>query len=343
MGTLENAFLGVVFWVLGLANTLLMFKLWGYPFDHERHLSSAPRALMLLHRLLGYAFVGIYAYLMVQMVPRLWAYQVELPARTVLHLALGVAVGTLLLVKILIVRFFKHLEGVTAPFLGILLLTCTSVLLALSEPVALREAYISRRLAAEEPQAMERVRALLAQAGLPPAIPVAELAHPAALARGRAILLRKCVHCHDLRPILAKPRPPEGWAETVRRMAERAIVEPIPVREQWHVTAYLVAISPDLQQAVRQKRQAERPRPTVGAGPPAAARPAPGPTELAQTKALFEGACNGCHAASQVEGAPPRSEAEARRLVARMVDNGLSAEAADLERIARYLARAYAR
>ena len=53
MGTLENTFLGIAFWVVGLANILLMFKLWGYPFDHERLVSSAPRSLMLLHRVLG--------------------------------------------------------------------------------------------------------------------------------------------------------------------------------------------------------------------------------------------------------------------------------------------------
>ena len=35
---------GIAFWVIGLANTLLMFKLWGYPFDHERLVSSAPRS-----------------------------------------------------------------------------------------------------------------------------------------------------------------------------------------------------------------------------------------------------------------------------------------------------------
>jgi len=115
MGTLENTALGIAFWVIGLANTLLMFKLWGYPFDHERMVSSAPRSLMLLHRILGYVFAAIYIVLMLQMVPRLWTYQVELPARTVAHLVMGIAIGALLFVKILIVRIFRHLESTTAP------------------------------------------------------------------------------------------------------------------------------------------------------------------------------------------------------------------------------------
>ncbi len=63
MGTLGNVVLGLAFWVVGFANTLLMFKLWGYPFDHEKMASAAPRPLMLLHRALGYVFLGIYVYL----------------------------------------------------------------------------------------------------------------------------------------------------------------------------------------------------------------------------------------------------------------------------------------
>ncbi len=31
MDTFANAILGLVFWGLGLANTILMYKLWGYP------------------------------------------------------------------------------------------------------------------------------------------------------------------------------------------------------------------------------------------------------------------------------------------------------------------------
>jgi len=37
---------------------------------------------MLLHRLLGYGYLAIYVYLMWQMLPRMWSYQVQLPAPT---------------------------------------------------------------------------------------------------------------------------------------------------------------------------------------------------------------------------------------------------------------------
>jgi mono/diheme cytochrome c family protein len=349
MGTFENTLLGIAFWVIGLANTLLMFKLWGYPFDHDRLVSSAPKALMLLHRAVGYAFLAIYIALMVQMVPRLWAYQIELPARTVAHLVMGIAIGAVLFMKILIVRVFRHLESTTAPLLGIVLFVCTTVLIGLSAPLALREAYIGRHATRETTlgvRGVERVKALLPGAGLPADIPLQQIASRSGLAQGRDVLLRKCVQCHDLRTVLAKPRTPESWADLVRRMAERSVFEPISEKEQWYATAYLVAISPDLQKSVQLKRRQEQAHvPAATIKKPATPATAPTPPrevlDLAKAKAAFESTCNGCHSLSSVDQAPPASEAAARDLVARMVDNGLSAEPAKLEQIIGYLARTY--
>lgn len=349
MGTLGNAILGLIFWILGLANTLLMFKLWGYPFDHGRMVSAAPRSLMLLHRGIGYAFLVIYLYLMSQMVPRMWQYQVELPARTVAHLVMGLSIGIIIAVKILIVRFFKHLESTLVPFLGTLLLICTTVLIGLSVPLSLREAYMSRKVAAGagvSDQAIERVRRLLPRAGLPKAIPLGQLTTPAGLGQGRAVLLRKCVQCHDLRSILTKPRTPENWVETIRRMAERAVFDPISEMEQWQVAAYLVAISPDLQRALQLKREQQLTQvsPEVVRTPVVQVRGRGVPREvfnIASAKAVFESTCNGCHSLANVEKSPPTSEAESRDLVARMIENGLNAERGQLEQIVFYLARTY--
>lgn len=350
MGTLENTALGIAFWLIGLANTLLMFRLWAYPFDHERRVSSAPRMLTLLHRGAGYVFLTIYLILMVQMVPRLWAYQIELPARTVAHLVMGIAIGAVLFVKILIVRVFRHLESTTAPLLGIVLFVCTTILIGLSAPLALREAYMSRHVTRETAlgvRGIERVKALLPRAGLPADVPLPQLASVAGLAQGRHVLLRKCVQCHDLRTVLAKPRTPESWIDLVRRMAERSVFEPISEKEQWYATAYLVAISPDLQESVRLRRKQEQARVSamIVKKPVTSTQAlAPGAVfDLAKAKIIFESTCNGCHSLSSVDQAPPASEAGARDLVARMVDNGLSAESATLEQIVGYLTRTYAK
>src|SRR4051812_40575976 len=100
-----------------------MFHLWGYPFDKATRTSAAPKGLMLLHRVLGFLFVGLYLFMMAQMVPRLVHYQVEFPARTVVHILLGMTIGFLLFVKISIIRWFRHLEE-WMPYLGTGLLLC---------------------------------------------------------------------------------------------------------------------------------------------------------------------------------------------------------------------------
>ena len=253
-----NILLGLVFLALGAANTFLMYRLWGYPSDHERHVSSAPPRLMLIHRLTGYLYLAIYIYLMVEMVPRLWTVQIELPARSVMHLLPGMSIGVLVTIKVAIVRFFKHLESQLVPILGTALLVCTVLLLGLSVPTGLREVQLSRRAGLSgglDAAASARVLRLIDQAGMPASAPTAELASTTSLADGRSVLLNRCVACHDLRTVLVRPRTPSDWWRTVARMGERSLLlEPITLEEQQRVTAYLIAISPALQVCASQTR-----------------------------------------------------------------------------------------
>jgi hypothetical protein len=209
MDTFGNAVLGLIFLGLSFTSTFLMFKLWGYPFDHNTHKSSAPRPLMLLHRAIGYVYLAIYIYLMSQMLPRLWTYQVELPARTVAHLMLGMSIGVIVVAKIAIVRFFKHLESQMVPILGTALLLSSVLLIGLSAPIAFREHYLSTRSAAGATFSVEnlqRVRTLLPQAGFASSVPLDEISNKLALQIGRRVLVKRCVQCHDLRTILVRPK-----------------------------------------------------------------------------------------------------------------------------------------
>jgi hypothetical protein len=122
--TLGNSLLGMMFVALAATLTFLMFYVWKFPFDHEKSKSFAPPIAVISHRFLGYLFVFIYIYIMWNMVPRLWSYQIELPARTVVHLVLGILIGALLITKIVVVRFFKHMEARLAPLLGSGLFIC---------------------------------------------------------------------------------------------------------------------------------------------------------------------------------------------------------------------------
>ena len=253
MSTATSTILGLVFLGLGNASVFLMYKLWGYPFDHETRTSAAPRSLTLIHRLIGYAYAILYVFMMWHMVPRLWNYQIELPPRTVAHLMLGITIGVLLLVKITILRFFRHFEE-AMPYLGTTLLLCTWLLIGLSVPFSLRETTLQTSAFSEA--GMQRTRKLLTNAGLPPEAPLDQLASKRKLREGQKTLQKKCVQCHDLRTILVRPRTPADWVRLVNRMAIKPVIgEPIGEKESWAVSAYLIAITPDLQIAMKEQRE----------------------------------------------------------------------------------------
>ena len=158
VSTATSTILGLIFLGLGNASVFLMYKLWGYPFDRETRTSAAPKSLVFVHRAIGYAYLIPVHLMMWHMVPRLWKYQVELPPRTVAHLMLGITIGVLLLVKISILRFFRHFEE-AMPYIGTALLICTYLLISLSIPFTLRKVPCeSRGMSSVMPASNERIR-----------------------------------------------------------------------------------------------------------------------------------------------------------------------------------------
>ena len=356
MSTSTSAILGLIFLGLANASVFLMFKLWGYPFDKETHTSSAPRSLMLLHRFIGYAYAILYIFMMWHMVPRLWNYQVELPPRTVAHLMLGITIGVLILVKIAILRFFRHFEE-AMPYIGTCLLICTYLLIGLSVPFTFREVALRTQTMAFSEEGIARTRRLLENAGLPEEAPLDQLASKRKLRDGQHVLQRKCVVCHDLRTILAKPRTPTDWVRLVNRMAIKPMIgEPIYQEEEWSVSAYLIAITPDIQTSVRQQRQAQMRADEAKAAAQIVTfvmeaemeseaeidiTTETDPYDEVEAEALFEDKCSQCHALTDVEDYPPRSEEETTEMVSRMIDNGLYLEGVEIELITRYINENY--
>jgi cytochrome c5 len=305
---------------------------------------------MRLHRLIGYAYAILYVFMMWHMVPRLWNYQVELPPRTVAHLMLGITIGVLILVKIAILRFFRHFEE-SMPYIGTCLLICTYLLIGLSVPFTFREAALRRQTSAFSEEGIARTRKLLANAGLSTEAPLDELASKRKLREGQRVLQRKCVVCHDLRTILVKPRTPTDWVRLVNRMAIKPMIgEPIHEEEEWTVSAYLIAITPDIQTSVRQQRQeqmrADEAREAAQIATVAMEAEAATETTLityneAEVKALFEDKCSQCHPFTDVEDYPPRSEEETTELITRMIEIGLYLEEEEIELIVRYINENY--
>jgi len=349
--------LGLLFLVVGFAAVFLMFHLWGYPFDHATHTSAAPRSLMLLHRALGYVYVILYVIMMWKMVPRLWEYQVELPPRSVVHMLLGITIGVLLLVKLSILRFFRHLEE-WMPVLGASLLACTILLSGLSMPFAFREWSLASSAGGAgvySAENLERLGKLLPQAELPPEVPLDELATPKALTAGREVLASKCVVCHDLKTILSQPRTPSGWWKTVERMASKpSFAAPLEDRELHVVTAYLIAISGDLQRSVKERRKEEAKRKDavadikqdmqgVVATPDDTNTGDLPPFDDAVATKTYETLCSQCHDLADIDAKPPKTSEDVKNIIIRMLsDNGMEATKEQLDLVYLHMVKKYA-
>jgi mono/diheme cytochrome c family protein len=255
-----SSLLGIVFLGLALAATFTMFQFWGHDYDEVKKKSSCPQWKMNIHRAIGFAYILVYILMMTEMVPRLWEYQVEFPPRTVAHILLGTAIGVILLIKVSILRFFRHFEE-WMPALGVSLLMCSVLLGAMSLPAFFQE----RQLAAGalggsvySPENRDRVAALLPEAGYPEGVEISELSTERSLEQGRRVLLGKCVACHDLKTIIAKPRTPSDWVRTSKRMVEKPTLGvTISADEGRRAAAYLIAITPDLQRSAKEKRKAQ--------------------------------------------------------------------------------------
>jgi mono/diheme cytochrome c family protein len=350
--------LGLLFLVTAFATVFLMFHLWGYPFDKATRTSSAPPSLMRLHRMLGWLYFLLYIVMMCEMVPRLWEYQVELPPRTVVHMILGITIGVILLVKISILRFFRHLEE-WMPVLGVTLLACTILLSGLSVPFALREYSLARSAVGGGVYSLEnrqRVAKLLPQAEMPAEAPIDGLSSVEALRAGRDVLSGKCVVCHDLKTILVQPRTPSGWWKTVERMANKpSFSDPLSEDEQYRVTAYLIAISGDLQRSVRERKLEEDKRKAAVAevklevketATEANAGAGDGdlpPFDEALAARTFETLCSQCHELKEVENKPPKTSEEVKNLIIRMLqENGMEAKKEELDLVYLHMVKVFA-
>jgi len=282
---------------------------------------------------------------------------------------LGITIGVLLLVKLSILRWFRHFEE-WMPTLGTALLLCTFLLTGLSLPfVAKERALVAGQVGGSAFSAanQERVAALLPGAGLPEGANLKELSSKASLENGREVLLGKCVYCHDLRTAIARPRTPTDWARTVKRMVDKPTLgKQITPDEANQVTAYLIAITPDLQNSAAAKRESdikksdameaakkamadEKPAPSADDEPPAADGDAAEPEKPAKTydpakaKAAYEEVCSQCHELSDVTEAPPATAKEVEEVVLRMVENGLEEEEEILAMVRWYLNETFAK
>ncbi|MFQ6674493.1 MAG: hypothetical protein ACE5GH_06895 [Fidelibacterota bacterium] len=347
MTPLESAAVGIVFWILSILQVILMAWMWKYN-DPQKHTSqphrdaadpwqTTLRKWVVTHRVVGLLYVAIYVFMMSRMVPRMWQYQVELPARTVAHLIFGFSIGIVLVSKISIIRFFRHLAYVL-PVFGFLLFLFTTILLALSVPFAYQEQRLIATTRAFSGENMKRIQRLLPKAGYSEE-EARGLATLTVMQEGRNVLLGKCVQCHDLRTILSRPRTPKGWVDIFRRMVTKPTIGvPILEEDKNFIVTYLVGITPDLQKSARERRTSELAEKlsTIDLRPKAADARS---LDMGLTKSLLEETCTQCHELTEIDNHGGDTLEGWTDTVKRMVEqNGLAEESHLLEQIILYLA-----
>lgn len=345
MSTTLSMWLGITFLMLCIVAVLLQAWLWGPKFwDEQAKKTRAPKFWLRIHALAGYTYGIIYVVMMWFMLPRLWEYQYELPARTVIHAVLAIAIGVLLVCKIMILLFFRHFEE-AMPRYGFGLLVCTVAMTTLSVPYALRAHDLEGRTT--DPGNVERVKKLMAEVELEQPVDVATLVTERAFERGREVLVRKCITCHDMRTVLATPRTAKGWYSVNLRMLEKPAVfgERLELEDVPFVTAYLVAITPEIQESAKQKREANRmvmarTDAMVMAVHDADASAAPA-IDMAQAEALFQKKCIDCHEIDETENHGGDDVAGWRSVVAAMVEEGTELTDEEANLITQYLATKY--
>lgn len=353
MSTIISLWLGILFLVLGVAAVIIQAILWNPDkyWDPVKKKTNAPKFWLNVHKFIGYAFGAIYIVMMWQMVPRLWEYQVELPARTILHATAAIILGVLLLTKIVILKFFRYFEE-SMPQLGMGILICTVLISVLSIPHAVRgTGLVPVSLQGEN---RERVARVLSDIKFDQPVVVDDLVSDAGLKRGREVLAKECVRCHDMRTILAKPRSGANWYRVIDRMLDKPSIfdKPLNPQDVPYVTAFMISITPNIQESSKVKlaqvgdaKIAESKmdaRLSEGEGEGEESEIKVPELSAADAKSLYQKRCIDCHTEKEVLDHGGDTEEGWAQVVRRMVvEQEMVISAAEGIQVARYLAATF--
>jgi cytochrome c5 len=362
MSTTISMWLGIAFVMIGIVATILQAWLWSFPMAPDpggpdpNGLSTAPKFWTSTHRFLGLAYVLIYVVLMIEMVPRLWEYQVEFPSRTVMHICMGIIIGVLLIAKIAVIRWFQHF-GKSLPTMGLMILMCTLILGTLSIPYAIKAHDFGDIMSAQNIERVDRSLKNIPDASFPDSIDKAALLTEESMDHGRSVLVDKCVVCHDLRSILKKPKSGKQWLSTVLRMQKLPSMGSVRILEKdiGPVTAWLIAINPSLQE--KKKADKAKKKEEIKAVKQAQAAAVEGKTEASaeggaktakEVKNTYDDAaaedlvrtkCTECHEMDDIETYGGADRAGWGKVIVDMVEEGGEFTADEIKTMLEWLVR----
>ncbi len=193
MSPLVTSVLGVVFVIVAGVQVWLMLEVVG----REKPRFN-PDLLSRIHRINGYLFAALYLMFLYLMIKKVAGANAPLDTKTIIHMTLAISIIPILVIKILIVRFYPNLFDTIVPLLGIGVLTLTTSLVAISGGYYLVKSASTKYVSTFDPSLTYLD-----------------------LAVGRQMLIDKCNRCHDLTRVFTMVKTPDEWKTTVNRMVER--------------------------------------------------------------------------------------------------------------------------
>jgi ferredoxin-NADP reductase/mono/diheme cytochrome c family protein len=208
--------LGFAFVLLAGINVWLVLEAWS-----RVKAAKASARMLMLHRIGGYLFIGLFCVMTYYMLARL-GNGGDYSASVTLHMALAMILSPLLFIKVLIARYYKNQQNLLMP-IGLTIFVLSFVLIA-----SAAGPYLAR------PSRIEHV-------SINPALP----AQPAAIDINQAsdLMQKRCSQCHNLDRVVGARKDADGWMRTVERMSALPGAN-ISDTDAKMIVSYLVSQSP---------------------------------------------------------------------------------------------------
>ena len=207
MSPFFNSSLSIGFLISGIAATFIMLELRGGPQDR-----SINAGLILLHKIFGWIFTGIFICLVIVMIIKVSGYKEEISPRISLHIVLSLAFIPLLAIKIIIARRYPRLSKTLIVFGPVLLVFAV----ALSGITA---GYYFMHASDLKYVSLSELDDKILDENL-----------------GRQVVNQKCIKCHTLERVYRASKSDEGWVLTINRMAslDTPYISPFDIKQSIH-------------------------------------------------------------------------------------------------------------
>ncbi|MCI5124299.1 MAG: hypothetical protein D3925_07445, partial [Candidatus Electrothrix sp. AR5] len=177
--------------VIGGVTVLIMLEMTGKVRDSPRR-----KGWILLHRILGYLFLVLFAAMLIFMVVKAGGFQEELPARAMLHIILALLLVPLIMIKVVIAR--RHAQLSTKLImLGLAIFGLSFGLTGITAGYyALHRSDYKYAILSDVDDEIMNVEI------------------------GQKITNRKCSKCHSLERVYQSYKSDVAWSHTINKMAE---------------------------------------------------------------------------------------------------------------------------